>query len=53
MTDEERAHQIDVLSLILGVTIGALQELGYFTAAEASRLIQIVKREDVQEAEAS
>ncbi len=52
MTEEERKHQIDVLSLILGVTIGALRELGYLTAEEASKLIRIVKREDA-EADAS
>jgi hypothetical protein len=48
VTDKERDHQIDVLSLILGVTIGALRELGYFTVEEASRLIRIVKREDAE-----
>lgn len=48
MTDEERDHQINVLSLILGATIGALLRLGYLTGEEASAIERIVKRMDVE-----
>jgi hypothetical protein len=46
LTEKERDHQIDVFSLILGVEVGALRDLGYLRVEEVSEILRIVKRED-------
>lgn len=46
MTDKERDHQIDVLLLILGATVAALQLIGYFKIKEASKIMCIANRAD-------
>lgn len=48
MREDERAHQIEMLRLILGVTIGALERLGDLTPKQARRVIRIIKHEETE-----